>query len=193
MNTQKIKNPAPQGSKPRRGRAPLNACTEVVDALGPVPPEAVIQDSCLRAYLQLGSIRAVASSLGISVGLAHRHVTEASAHLRNVATPEHRAAVLGLVEHRLCLLWEALRGALQLSVGSGQVDKIAGLVGAGVRCCEILARLHGVGAECASGMGLPSVRLAEVMERIRATGAHSKASLLKPCSVAESGRGGQQP
>ncbi|MEI8312138.1 MAG: hypothetical protein WCH98_15410 [Verrucomicrobiota bacterium] len=51
---------------------------------GPISPDVAMQDACLRACVHLGTIRAVADSLGISVGLAHRHITEGCAHLARI-------------------------------------------------------------------------------------------------------------
>jgi hypothetical protein len=156
----------------------------VVDAIGPISPEAAMQDSCLRAYLQLGSIRAVADALGISVGLAHRHVVEGSAHLRDAGSPEHRAAVLGLVEGRINYLWQTVDGTLKLCLASGQVEKIASLAAVGAKLCELLARFHGVGGFDGPPAVVDVGRVEEVQRRLMLAGPHSQAARMQALKLA---------
>ncbi|MEI6072702.1 MAG: hypothetical protein WCS31_12970 [Verrucomicrobiae bacterium] len=148
----------------------------VVDGVGAVPPDVAMQDACLRAYLQRGSFQAVADSLGISVGLAHRHVCAGSAYLREAGSQSHRAAVLGLVEGRCNHLWQVVDGALSLCGASGQVDRIASLAAVGAKLCELLARFHGVGGFDAPPAVVDVNRLSEVARRVMLAGPHSKAA-----------------
>jgi hypothetical protein len=165
-----------RAGKLRRGRPPLNEIrTLVVDGIGAVPPDAAMQDACVRSYLKLGSIQAVAESIGISVGLAHRHIKEGSAYLREAGTPEHRAAVLGLVEGRVNGLWRTVDGAITFCTASGQVEKIAALAAVGGRLCELMARFHGVGGNDAAPALVDVARAEEVQRRLMLVGPHSKA------------------
>lgn len=164
-----------------------------MDTLGPISPEVAIQDSCLRAYMKLGSIRAVADSLGISVGLAHRHITEGSAHLRKAASPEHRAAVLGLVEGRVNYLWQTVDGTLKLCAASGQVEKIASLTAVGAKLCELLGRLHGLGVDVSQSEETSATRLEESARRLALIGPHSRASEMAPAVRAAMSLAGVKP
>mgnify|MGYP003606613783 FL=1 len=177
MNKPKSGTKTGRTGKVKLGRPPMNeARAIVVDAIGPISPEVAMQDSCLRAYLQLGSIRAVADSLGISVGLVHRHVVEGSAHLRDAGSPEHRAAVLWLVERRCNHLWATVEGTLGHCVNSGQIEKVASLAAVGAKLCELLARFHGVGGFDAPPAVVDVARVEEIQRRLLLADPHSKAA-----------------
>jgi len=182
---EKIRKKTGRAGKVKRGRPAVNTSRAVVvDSLGQVSPEVMMQDSCLRAWLRLGSVRAVADALGISVGLAHRHISEGSAYLREAGSPAHRAAVLGLVKARCNHLWAAVNGALELCIASGQIDKVAALAGAGARLCELMARFHGIGSDAAPSAVVNEARSAEVARRLALVGVHSRGREVVERSVA---------
>lgn len=165
--------------KVRRGRPAVNDVRAlVVDGIGTVPPDAVLQDAALRSYLSLGSFQATADALGLSVGKTHQLVTAATAHLREASSPAHRSAVLALVEGRVNGLWQTVSGAISLCTASGQVEKIAALAAVGGRLCELLARFHGVGADAAAPAVVDLGRVEEVQRRILLAGPHSQAGRL---------------
>lgn len=132
-----------------------------------------LADRAWRLYVDGHSLRSIGQQLGFSHVFAWKIIRERTDALKEVCSPAHKAACVGVLLERYGELYRRITARLE---PAGDVQSIAALTACAIRINQAVAELHCIGKEMSDKTIVDHHRLEEVERRIKLCGPHSKAA-----------------